>query len=280
MAVDPGLASLQRWMQAVIVHPGETGEALRGVEAKRQVPPSRVGEVLLPSKTLGPEERLAIYHGMYLVRMEEALASDYPGLKHFLGDDRFRDLVRDYVQAHPSRSYSLNPLGLHLPEFVADHFPGRHRAFLADLARLERAMATAFDADETPRIGEADIAAVPPEAWKSARLKTVAGFSLLSLRYPVDEYLQGVIDEVHDHPRPRLKGSWVAVYRRDYAVYRLSLSRPAHDLLADLAAGRPLGQAIARVQSHRRRVSEHELFRWFRDWVSVGIFSRIKLRTT
>jgi hypothetical protein len=278
MAADPGLSSLQRWMQAVIVHPGEISEALASPEARRQVPPSRLDEVLLPSKTLEAAERLAIYHGMYLVRMEEALAADYPGLKHFLGDARFFDLVRDYVQKHPSKSYSLNPLGLHLPEFVADHFPGRQSAFLADLARLERAMASAFDADETSRIAEADIAAVPEEAWEKARLKTVAGFSLLSFRYPVDAYLQSVIDEVHDHPRPRRKETWVAVYRRNFAVYRLGLSRPAHDLLADLARGRPLGAAIARVRSHGRRVSEHELFRWFREWVSVGIFSGIETK--
>jgi hypothetical protein len=265
-------------MQAVIVHPGEMDAALASPEAKRQVPPSRLEDVLLPSKTLRPAERLAIYHGMYLVRMEEALASDYPGLKHFLGDGPFFDLVRDYVQKHPSKSYSLNPLGQHLPEFVADHVPGRHRAFLADLARLERAMAAAFDADETRRIGEAEIAAVPAQAWESARLKTVAGFSLHSFRYPVDEYLQSVIDEVHDHPRPRRKDTWVAVYRRNFAVYRLGLTRPAHDLLADLARGRSLGAAIARVRSHRRRVSEHELFRWFRDWVSVGIFSAIETK--
>src|SRR4029453_3401705 len=99
--------------------------------------------------------------------------------------------------------------------------PGRHRAFLADLARLERAMASAFDADETPRLAEAEIASVPADAWEAARLKTVAGFSLLSFRYPVDEYLQSVVEDVHDHPRPRLRDTFVAVYRRNFAVYRL-----------------------------------------------------------
>ena len=45
--------------------------------------------MILPSRTLQPEERLAIYQGMYLLRMEEALETDYPALKHFLGDEAF-----------------------------------------------------------------------------------------------------------------------------------------------------------------------------------------------
>ena len=74
--------------------------------------------MILPSRTLTPLERVGIYHGMYLLRMDDGLASDYPALQHFLGDDGFVDLVRGYVQAHPSRSYTLNRLGDHLPEYL------------------------------------------------------------------------------------------------------------------------------------------------------------------
>ncbi|HET8648297.1 MAG TPA: DNA-binding domain-containing protein, partial [Vicinamibacteria bacterium] len=112
------LDRLQRWMQAVIVHPGPVEEGAAAPEAAAELPPDRVGEVLLPSAALAPLERLGIYHAMYPLRMEEALASDYPALKHFLGDQGFLDLVRGYVQAHPSRSFTLSRLGRHLPEFV------------------------------------------------------------------------------------------------------------------------------------------------------------------
>jgi hypothetical protein len=264
----------------VIVHPGAIEEALSSEEAGRHLPEAALPDVLLPSKTLTPAERLGVYHGMYLVRMEEALAADYPGLKHFLGDDGFGTLVRDYVGEHPSRGYSLNPLGHRLPEFVARAATRvKSRGFAHDLASLEQAMALAFDAEETPRVSEAAITAVPDHAWEGACLQPVAAFSLLALRYPVNDYLQTVLDDVHDHPRPRRQDTFVAVYRRDYAVYRLGLTRPAHDLLADLAGGRPLGESIARVlqAGGHSTPSEHELFRWFRDWVSVGIFSKIVL---
>ena len=98
-------------MQAVIVHPARTFEALASPEAALLVSPERLGDVVLPSATLDPTERVAIYRAMYVLRMEEALETDYPGLCHFLGPKRWRRLVRGYVEAHPSRSYTLNVLG-------------------------------------------------------------------------------------------------------------------------------------------------------------------------
>jgi hypothetical protein len=269
------LERLQKWMQAVVVHTGSVEEAVAapGLE----VPKDRVDEVLLPSSSLSGTERIGIYHGMYPLRMMEALSSDYPALQHFLGDHDFGALVSGYIQLHPSSTYTLNRLGDHLPEYVKTA-PGMKRPdFCHDLARLELAITEVFDAPETPPLAEAAIAAVPPEAWERAVLQPVAAFRLLAFRYPVNAYLQTVKDDNHDHPKARLKDSWVAIYRRNYGAYRLELSRAAHDLLADLVAGRPLGEALSRAvrAGGRRAPSEHELFRWFREWVSAGVFQRV-----
>jgi Putative DNA-binding domain len=276
MALELPLDRLQRWMQGVVTHSGAVPDALTAPECASELPAERLGDVLLPSRTLTPAERLAIYHDMYPLRMYDTLAADYPGLEHFLGDDAFRRLVADYTSAFPSRSYTLNRLGDHLPEFVKTARV-RRPDFCHDLARLELAISHVFDGEETPRLTEAQIAAVPEEAWERAVLRPVAAFRLLAFRHPVNAYLQTVKDEDHHHPKARLKDEWVAVYRRDYGVFRLALPRAAHDLLADLVAGIPLGQAITRAlrKGAKRAPSETELFRWFREWVSGGLFRAV-----
>jgi hypothetical protein len=277
MALDLPLPSLQRWMQNVIAHPGAVEDAVASGAARTDVAVSSLPDVLLPSRSLSPTERIGIYHGMYLLRMMEALENDFPALQHFLGDDGFRELVRGYVEAYPSRSFSLNHLGDHMPEYVRQTSGIRRQDFCFDLARLELALSHVFDAPETAPLTEAQIAAVPPDAWEAARLETVAAFRLLDFRYPVNAYLQTVRDDDHDHPKARLKDTYVAVYRRDYAVYRLELSRAARDLLADLAAGKPLGEALAAAigRGSRRAPQPSELFRWFREWVSGGVFRSV-----
>jgi len=271
---------MQRWMQEVVVHPGEIEEAVSSARARRALGKARIEDVILPSRTLAPAERVRIYQRMYLLRMEEALLTDYPALQHYLGARAFHQLVTDYVGAYPSVSYTLNRLGDHLPAFVARWKGAKRPAVAGDLARLELAMAEVFDAEETPSLGEAQIAAVPAEDWERARLEPVAAFRLLAFRYPVNAYLQTVRDEDHDHPALARKDTYIVVYRRDYSVWRQDLSRAAHDLLADLAKGKRLGKAIqaAMARGGRRAPTAEQLFRWFREWASGGVFRSVRLR--
>jgi hypothetical protein len=277
LSSQPSLDRLQRWMQAAVVHPADIETALKSPTARREIARGDVDAVIRPSATLQPAQRVGIYQRMYLLRMEEALATDYPGLKHFLGDDGFFSLVRDYVQVHPSRAPNLNRLGDRLPDFVGVAPDVRRREFCHDLARLERAMSQVFDAPETKALDAAAIDRVPEEAWETARIAPIAAFRLLALRYPASAYMDSLNDEQHRHPPARRRDTYVAIYRREYSVYRHDLTRMAHDLLADLVAGKPLGRAVgaALKRGGRRRPQAEDLFRWFRQWVAGGVFAKV-----
>ena len=279
MAPEIPLAGLQRWMQAVVVHPGTTEEGVASPEARRELAAEALEALVLSSRTLSPIERVGIYHDMYLLRMHDCLAGDYEALRHFLGDEGFVDLVRNYVEQYPSRSYSLNRLGDHLPEFLETAVGIKRRGFSVDLARLERAVARVFDAPEVAPLSESALAAIPEDAWEGVRLSPVPGFELLGFRYPVNAYLQTVRDDNHDHPKPRIRNSWTAVYRHDYSVWRLDLTHPEHDLLRDVSSGEPLGAAVAAAMKRgpRRAPGEDELSAWFRRWVSGGMFATADL---
>ena len=278
MSAPVPLAEIQRWMQAVVVHPGTIEEAVQAPLGRGRSP--RVESLVRPAARLTPTERVGIYHGMYLLRMEEALASDYPALKHFLGEDRFIDLVRAYVQVYPSRSYTLNRLGDHLPEFLRNNPQLEPHGFLVDLARLELAATEVFDAEEIPALDEARLTDLQTEDWEQASLRPVAAFRMLTVRHNVHEYARSVKDETHDHPRPRRREGWLVLSRRDYAVYRLELTEEAYALLAALVAGERLGVALARGldRAGRGRAAEERLFHWFRDWMAAGLFGAVELR--
>jgi hypothetical protein len=277
MAARVALDRLQRWMQAVVVHPGTASDAIASKAAIRELRAERLQDVILPSRTLTPLDRIGVYHGMYLLRMHDALASDYEALRHFLGDESFFELVRAYVQVHPSRSYSLNRLGDRLPDFIERAPKVRHRGFAADLAKLECVAAQVFDAPESSSMTAETIAQVPGEAWECSRLTPIAAFRLVSLHYPANEYLQSLRDGDHDHPLPRRKREWIAVYRKDYAVRRLTLDRRAYELLGDLSRGLSLGNAVKRAMKRGGRPAKEEvLFKWFREWISSGLFQGVQ----
>jgi hypothetical protein len=270
------LDSVQRWLQAVIVHPGDVDEAIASPEAARELPPERLGELVKPSDTLTSAERVEIYHGMYLLRMVEALESDYPATRYFLGEEAFERLVADYVEAYPSRSYTLNRLGDHLPQFFLDQPERPGAAFLHDLTAAELAVTQVFDEEETPVLTQQQVEAVPAAAWATARLRPVAAFRLLALSHPVTPFFEAYRRE-RPLPSPRRRASWLAVYRHDYSVLRLELSRAEHGLLAALAAATPLGEAlVAAALPLRAQRREGTIFRWFRTWIAEGMFASIE----
>ena len=224
MAPELALGGLQHWLQAVIEAPGPVRRALASREASRLVRPGRTRDVVLPSSRLSAVERVGVYQEMYLPRMLEALESDYPALAHFLGHGAWQRLVRAYVTAHPSRSYTLNELGRRLPEFVR-RARVRRPAFCHDLARLEWAVAEVFDAPETRTLSERDFAAVGPRDWERARLVPTAALRLVALAHDAGAWLDSLRDEKHRHPPARRRRSFVVVYRRNYAVMRREQTR-------------------------------------------------------
>ena len=276
MAPELALGGLQQWLQSVIVHPGRVDEALAAPGAASLVPAGRTESVVLPSARLTAPERVGVYHGMYLARMREALESDYPALARFLGPAGWERLVAGYVRAHPSRGYTLNALGRHLPEFVQTARV-RRPAFCRDLARLEWAVAEVFDSPETPPLSEADIAAVEPGAWAKARLVPVAALCLVVLEHDAGAHLDALRDGVRRRPPVRRRRNRVVVYRRSYAVFRREQTAAAFALLGDLVDGLTLGRALGRALDRRERLGPEEGFRLFREWAAMGLFHAVEL---
>ncbi len=267
------LARLERWMQAVIVHPGGVEDAVRARPATRNLKVSDALRAILPSKTMGSLERLAVYQGMYPLRMRDALAADYPGLAAFLGPERFFDFVLAYVAAHPSRSYTFARLGDRVPEFFGKTRRFAPAAFLSDLTRLERAINEVFELDEE-EVGLAASAAplLRPVAadWASRRLAVTPTLRLLSFRYAAGPALDAL--KAGKRPNARPRASWSAVHRRRYVVYRVELRREEFLLLSALAKGRPLGAALrAAARAFGKPLSPRAVTRAFRTFTAKGL---------
>jgi hypothetical protein len=265
---DLALAPLQEWMQAVVTHSSDVYAAAESAEIA-------VDEVILPSQSLQPIQRIGIYHGMYMLRMIEALTVDYAALAQFLGEHVFEHLVREYVEQFPSRSYTFNRLGDSLPEYIASS-TWKRRTFLRDLAKLELAMTQVFDEAEVEALPAGAIASIAPEDVADARIIPIPALRLLALDYDANETFQAFRDEAP--MKPRRQKTWLAVHRKDYGVYRMPLAREAYVFLASLTARETIGSAIETFNRHFRRLPEQsELFTWFRDWSAAGLFAAIEV---
>lgn len=213
---------------------------------------------------LDPVSRLEIYRWNYPARMTEALQADYPGLLYALGPELFADLTARYVARHPSTSWTLSRLGRYLPAFLTADKSLRFRTFLSELARLEWALAEVFEASEVPTLGCQDLS-----VGKGLRFHLRPTTRLLRLAYPVSEFLRQV-DSGLSPVRPAKASENVLIYRKDFWMNRVVISRPAHDLLQSLARGVALGPALKRRLAYLEPGLVQE---WFAQWAEWQIFS-------
>lgn len=227
---------------------------------------------ILPSKTLSPDERLGVYSGMYFLRLHDALVEDFKTVRAVIGEAAFEKLAKAYVEKHPSMHPSLNRLGDRFPRFLEGPVRVKRRALLRDVAAVELAMAEVFDAPRSPSLDDAALRAVPADAWPKARLELVAAFRLLALDHAVNPLITAVRRE-EPLPAIKRKKSWVAVYRKDWNVWRMDLSEPMFRVLSAFARGATLERAIAASGVKDPGV----VFAWFQDWRREGFFSGVTL---
>lgn len=270
------LDGLERWLQERIVAPHER-EA--GRARARSSTGAEARAVVLPSRTLAPAERVAIYADSYFIRLRECLEIDYPAVRVLLGEAAFARLARAYLNRHPSRHYSLGALGAKLPDFLSGPVRVPRKGLVRDVARLERAMEEVFDAPPSPVLESRELAKVPPDRWPQVSLLPIGAFALLALAHPANAIVTAVKREERLPPLVR-RPSWIAVYRRSYAVVRMDLTEPMFVLLAELARGRPIGRALnalARRFPDRLEALEPQVFAWFKDWVQEGLFQALSI---
>ncbi|MGC4074747.1 MAG: DNA-binding domain-containing protein [Nibricoccus sp.] len=249
-----------------------------------------VAKLIKPSATLRPIERVEIYNRMYWFRLLECIATDFPGLRALLGDERFWKLAEAYLRAHPSRSFTLRNLGAKLPRFVAQQskWTKPHTEAASDLARFEWAQILAFDDVKLAPLTKKKLAGLNPE---TLRLRVQPYLTLLTCHHAVDDYTLAVKNDnalraeasnavtertVSDGGKvalTRTKPLHIVVHRLDNQLYYKRLEPEAARLLRALAAGRTLPDACG-AAFVRSKISQEEqaakIQTWFSLWMRLG----------
>jgi len=273
----PSLEELQRWLQAVIMHPG-------GVQEGSRSQGSPLGEQLenvVPATSKQTSaERLDVYASAYYLRLVDCLREFFPCLRYATGDEIFNEFALAYLQRHPPKNYSLHHLADQFADFLTEtKSAAGWEDFFVDLARLEHAIEIIFDAEgpEEDALREpADAVALTPQS----SLSFVPGFQLLVFRYPVSSYYTAW-KRGDEPPLPAPAEQFVALFRREYIVRRHALTKVQHALLALLLRGKPVEEALARVapqalaEGQTGKGLAGELHDWFENWTRGGFFRRL-----
>lgn len=249
---------------------------------------------LLQARPQGQAARIDAYQHAYQARLAGALRDNFDVLALALGDAAFAELALAYTAAHPSRQPSIRWFGHRLASFMArrvdqDNGLVPHPA-MVDLARLDWALRTAFDAADAPVLDASALAALPAEAWPRLRFGLHPSVQRLSLAWaigPAWHALRAHADAVADGdsnntepalPPPRPLAHTLLVWRQGLATRWRSLDEAEAALLAAVAAGQPFARwcALASRLADDPETAVPLVVGHLQQWLAEGVLSTVR----
>ena len=262
----PELHDLQRRMATAVMRPLTRDEQMRRRDAENRSVDQEASSFIKPNDRLSSFERLEIYNRQYWFRLFSSFEEDFPGLKSIVGSRRFEKLMRAYLEAHPSRSFTLRNLGSSLVRWLEEN-PEYTQPVMGDaiaMAALEWAHIEAFDNEQRPALAASEIAGLDD----GSRLELQPYLRLLEAPSAVDDALIAIRDasqgagaqasnavSIHLVRRTRsLQPApghiYLAVHRYEDSVYYKRLSQEDYLLLRAFERGATLGEAIEAAFAH------------------------------
>jgi len=206
---NPQLKQLQGLVWKLITAPEGVQKGLADLAAKGDPAPEQLRKWIVSDAKLSAEGRLDVYANMYFYRLKDALLADYPKVAKIIGDDRFHNLVTDFLLVHPSKHYSLRFLGEPFPGFLAKHADAQEFPWLPDLAALEWAWGDAFQAENSPVLDRESLATLGPDQWAEVRFQLALGVRLVEASWDLDALWENTALV------PERKRQALLVYRED-----------------------------------------------------------------
>ncbi|MEP7295047.1 MAG: DNA-binding domain-containing protein [Burkholderiales bacterium] len=219
---------------------------------------------------------LRIYRQAYPARLTAALRDNFGVLPTVLGDEAFDALAQAYIEAHPSRRPSIRWFGDELPGFMAAREDLVPHPALVDLARMEWALRSAFDAADAPSLAADDLAQVPAEQWPALTFTPLPSLQLLPMEWnvePVWRALQG--DDAPDLPEPQALAHDLLIWRQGLETRWRALDATAACWLRCALRGERFADLCALAASEvGDEQAALQAASALRGWIGDGLFRR------
>lgn len=229
-------------------------------------------EMIADSRQRRGIDRLKVYNQQYWYRLFTVMQEEFPLLRHLLGVRRLNQLVSEYLQKYPSKSYTLNHLSDRLVGFMRED-ASNWRPEWIEAAVVDHAYIRVFDAAEYPPI------------------RFSRGFDAMSVRLQLQPHVR-IFEEHWDLMRCRVEvreddedrqvvaptpanQAW-CLYRTPQAIVAEPLEPLQQRLLAEFQGQVLLQEALEKVEMGCSKSDgeklEASLESWFARWSKLGWF--------
>lgn len=222
--------------------------------------------------------RIDIYRNAYYQRLKESIEVDHEILGNYLGDDLFEQMVTGYIDAYPSQQTSLRYFSEQLPVFLANCPPFNDYPVLAELARFERYLLTAFDAPDTDIASTAMLGKIPTQDWPQLHFRLHPSVQRYQSDWNAVEIWQALKQQQTPPTANKLQQSWLIWRNSERLTEFSSLNVSEQMMLEGMIKGlnyADLCELLAN-QLPIEQVSENSV-QCLVNWLNLGIISKLSI---
>lgn len=230
-------AELNQWLLQQICEQSPSSEQTRG-ENGNDSEADTIKQLITPSNKLSSQARLNIYQRGYYARLLNCFKQEYLALNHYLGDELFKAFVTDYLQQHPSQSYTLSQLAAgfvqHLQQTLSAQLATKTQAndwqnLIIELAQIERACYEIYDGpghEQQTTINANHLLQVPASRWPQTTIQISSSARVFQLTHSLADYVislrQGKTPVKLNTPKQT--SNTLLIYRQHYQLRLLNMS--------------------------------------------------------
>lgn len=220
--------------------------------------------------------RLGIYSNAYRFRLIDGLGANFPQLQAVLGDDGFAALALEYLEAHPSRHFSIRWFGAELADYLRSTRPTQ--PWFAELAQWQWALTEVFDGTDATPIDVTALAGIAPEHWWTLRFELHPTMRLLRLQTNAPAIYKALGDEA-EPPQPavlEIAQDWL-LWRQDLTSQFRSIGPAEARALELVRAGgtfEELCEALCEWYSEEEVPAQAATL--LKGWVAEGLIAAVR----
>ena len=239
---------------------------------------NRIEDSIVTTIALPVQSRLDIYRSAYQARLLEALASNFPCLKLYLGDEAFARIGMIYLDAFPSTYRSIRWFGNDLPRFLRE-YGNPPQIYLSELAEFEWKMTLTFDSDDAHVFELAEMLLIPADAWGDMQLLPHPSVHYMPFYWNIVAIWEAITNEVK---LPCLQESKVAtpwvMWRQEHMNRFYSLSIDEAWAIEAMFKGLSFGDVCEGLcQWHSPNDVGLQAASYMKGWIEMGLISKVIL---
>ncbi len=270
----------QQWFGNIIARPIDENSRMNPLSPSGQPMKEEAKQFITPSPTLESHRRIEIYNQQYWWRLLSILHDIFPLVTRMFGYFDFNQTIAmPYLLDHPPDSWSLNPLGSRLPDWIQNNYHNNDKSFVYDAAAIDLAYNDGFLMPHNPPLSQKDLPNSDEfSSLLNKRLVLQPHIYLFPLNYHLFQFRDEMLEEKpehweeHDFPKLDKEKRYTFCLFRNFRHNMCweEIDEPELFLLNLFKQGTTIDEACAVLEEEHEEWIEDsagKLSEWFQKWV-------------